>query len=99
MFCPNCGMNCKNANFCARCGQNLTGITLNGTLRDTTKRPLTKRQMKDAAEATGLAYCPKCFSTSVDSHRRGYSMLWGLYGMNQVMCTCLKCGHKWKAGK
>lgn len=55
-------------------------------------------------EKSGVAYCPKCLSTSVTATKRGFSAgqaywggeLFGMVGANEIKCVCLKCGHKWK---
>lgn len=62
----------------------------------------------------GIVYCPKCYSTNISANKRGFKMgraivagtltfgvglLAGAAGKNKVEVTCLKCGHKWKAGK
>lgn len=62
----------------------------------------------------GIVYCPKCYSTQVSANKRGFKMgravvagtltlgaglLAGAAGKNKIEVTCLKCGHKWKAGK
>lgn len=62
----------------------------------------------------GIVYCPKCYSTQVSANKRGFKMgravvagtltlgaglLAGAAGKNKIEITCLKCGHKWKAGK
>lgn len=56
-------------------------------------------------EKSGVAYCPKCLSTSVTGTKRGYSagqalltgnLLIGAVGANKTKCVCLKCGHTWK---
>lgn len=61
-----------------------------------------------------VARCPKCGSTSLTANKKGFSATKGVIGLavsplagaiagsagrNKVMCTCLKCGHQWKAGK
>lgn len=43
--------------------------------------------------------CPKCESTQISSDRRGWNVVTGVYGSSQVMVTCLRCGHQWKAGQ
>lgn len=63
--------------------------------------------------ATGIT-CPKCSSTSITDHKRGFGvgkalvggvltggvgLLAGFIGSNAVMVTCLRCGHNWQAGK
>lgn len=58
--------------------------------------------------------CPKCKSTQLHAGNKGFGLgkaaaggillgpvglLGGLVGSKKVMITCLKCGHKWQAGK
>ena len=43
--------------------------------------------------------CPKCKSTQIHSGMRGWSAMTGLLGSNQIMITCLKCGHTFKPGE
>ncbi len=65
-------------------------------------------------DASGQVYCPKCLSTSVSANQKGFSFGKGAIGMaagldvgliaggigsKKVICTCLKCGYQWKAGK
>lgn len=62
-----------------------------------------KRQIAEL-EKMGVAYCPKCLSTSITAAKRGFSAgqaywggdLFGMVGANEIKCVCLKCGHKWK---
>lgn len=66
---------------------------------------------RDELEAAGVAYCPKCLSTSVEAKSRGFSLgraaagslvsplaglAAGVSGSKKVHCVCLKCGHTWK---
>ena len=65
-------------------------------------------------EKSGKVYCPKCLSTSVSAYQKGFGfvrgaigasvgldvgMIAGGIGSKKVICTCLKCGYQWKAGK
>ncbi len=67
------------------------------------KRLNRKKQIAEL-EKSGVAYCPKCLSTSVTAAKRGFSAgqaywggeLFGMVGANEIKCVCLKCGHKWK---
>jgi len=51
--------------------------------------------------------CAKCGSTSLSANKQGFGvgkayffgLLAGAINSNKVIVTCLKCGHKWKAGK
>ena len=62
----------------------------------------------------GIVYCPKCYSTNITANKKGVGvgkaavgglvagpvgLLAGGIGKNKIEVTCLKCGHKWKAGK
>ncbi|QUL57355.1 hypothetical protein KDC22_13305 [Paenibacillus tritici] len=61
-----------------------------------------------------LIKCPKCKSTQITAGNKGFSLgkaavgglligpaglLGGVLGSKVVMVSCLKCGHKWEAGK
>lgn len=67
------------------------------------KRLERKRQIAEL-EKSGVAYCPKCLSTSITATKRGFSAgqaylggaLFGMVGANKMKCVCLKCGHEWK---
>lgn len=63
-----------------------------------------------ALDQQGIAYCPKCASTSITAGKRGFSfgkslagslispkagLLAGAVGANKTQCVCLKCGHTW----
>lgn len=59
--------------------------------------------------------CPKCKSNQLHAENRGFGLtkaavggfilgspvglLGGLVGSKKVMITCIKCGHRWQAGK
>lgn len=74
-----------------------------------------KQELKDRIkqmDKEGIVYCPKCYSTSLSANKKGFSLgkaavgtliaggpLLGAVGKNKIEVTCLKCGHKWKAGK
>lgn len=74
-----------------------------------------KQELKDRIkqmDKEGIVYCPKCYSTQVTANKKGFSLgkaaagsliaggvLLGAVGKNKIEVTCLKCGHKWKAGK
>lgn len=73
-----------------------------------------KRELKASLEESGQVYCPKCLSTSVSANKKGFGigkavvgaaafggigLAAGNLGAKKVICTCLKCGHQWSAGK
>lgn len=69
------------------------------------KEQMAEKQKRKELEESGVAYCPKCLSTSITGAKRGYSagqailtgsLLMGAVGANKTKCVCLKCGHKWK---
>ena len=61
----------------------------------------------------GIAYCPKCYSTNLTAHKKGFGigkaiigasihplgLVAGNIGAKKVRVTCLKCGHQFWAGK
>lgn len=197
MFCPNCGNNCGDANFCSKCGAKLNDnisvasnhsvndppksiyrATVNGqevdlltivgkygcdspgvykhlkqkygisreqaeellapyvlmkatnsprksifselvkssyeqAQIDASKKSAEKEHRKELDDS-GQVYCPKCLSTSISADKKGFGigkavigaaafggigLAAGNIGSKKVICTCLKCGYKWKAGK
>lgn len=36
--------------------------------------------------------CPRCGSSSIHAHRRGFTFWQGIIGMNKILTTCLRCG-------
>lgn len=79
------------------------------------QKKLEKQELKDRIkqmDKEGIVYCPKCYSTDITANKKGFSLgkaaagslivggvLLGAVGKNKIEVTCLKCGHKWKAGK
>ena len=62
----------------------------------------------------GVAYCPKCKSTSLSAHKKGFGigkavvgaiatggigLVAGNIGAKKVRVTCMKCGHQFWAGQ
>lgn len=77
-----------------------------------------KRLLKERIaqmDREGIAYCPKCYSTSLSAHKKGFGigkavvgvalsstpfgLVAGNLGAKKVRVTCLKCGHQFMAGK
>lgn len=74
-----------------------------------------KAQHKPKFENTdNLAHCPKCNSTSLSAHKKGFGLgkalvgsaivlplgaVTGAIGKNKVYIVCMSCGHKFKPGK
>ena len=71
---------------------------------------LTERR-KNEMDAAGIAYCPRCLSTSITAQKRGFnylgasatavigpstSLLVGSLGKDRVQCLCQKCGYLWE---
>ena len=48
MFCPNCGNNCGDANFCSKCGCNLKGIVVTSSTKSKTAA---QQMIEDANKA------------------------------------------------
>lgn len=70
-------------------------------------------QKKKAASSSSIR-CPKCRCDQVTANKQGFGagkalggvvltggvgLLAGFIGSGKVWITCLKCGHKWKAGR
>lgn len=77
------------------------------------KQDLEQRKQIEAMEKDGIAYCPKCHSTSLSANKKGFGIgkaivgAWaagpiglaaGNIGAKKIEITCLKCGHQFKAG-
>ena len=50
-------------------------------------------------QAEGKPFCPNCGCTDLSANNRGFSMVTGTIGSKDVYVTCIKCGHRWKAGQ
>lgn len=42
--------------------------------------------------------CPECGCTQLSANKKGFSYWTGAIGSQKVYITCLRCGHRWKAG-
>lgn len=109
MFCPNCGRNCGNANFCSKCGQDLYPQMKPQTFANTEKN----------LRASGQVYCPRCLSTNVTvyEHNSGankYLLIRGMFALAILIpalfrkalssetgekCFCKDCGNEWCADR
>ncbi len=72
-----------------------------------------KKERIKQMDREGIAYCPKCKSTSLTVNKKGFgagkaaigAMIFlplvaaGNIGAKKVRVTCLKCGHQFWAGK
>ena len=82
-----------------------------GYLDDLKKKVMEMNQKKKEMDATGVAYCPRCFSTSVQPMKKGFGLgkavagglllgpvglLAGGIGRNKVEMYCMKCKNKWR---
>ena len=80
------------------------------TIREKEERKERIKQM----DRDGVAYCPKCYSTSLSGNKKGFGIgkavvgAWatggiglvaGNIGAKKVRVTCMKCGHQFWAGK
>lgn len=76
-------------------------------------RATNKSEKREQLEAEGEIVCPKCLSTKITDHKKGFGvgkalvgglaagplgLLAGGIGKNKIELTCLKCGHKFKPG-
>lgn len=75
------------------------------------KKAALEKRMKEL-DSQGIAYCPKCASTSITAGKRGFSvgkavaasfflstessLIAGAAGANKPECICMKCGHTWR---
>tara|TARA_R110000782_G_scaffold193812_1_gene283399 strand:- start:186 stop:479 length:294 start_codon:yes stop_codon:yes gene_type:complete len=46
-----------------------------------------------------LIKCPKCSSTQITAHKKGWSLMTGMIGANAIKITCLKCGYTFSPKK
>ena len=53
---------------------------------------------KPTMENPNAISCPKCKSTQVHAHARGWTPGKGLIGMGKVIITCLACGCEFQPG-
>lgn len=97
--CPECGKEISDkAPACPHCGYPII------------EQPVQPKESEDNEE---YVFCPKCMSTHVHTEQKGFSggkalagavafgglgLLAGTIGSKNVLITCLKCGHKFKAG-
>lgn len=71
------------------------------------------REKRKELDKSGIVYCPRCLSTQISANQKGYGigkgvagaivagplgLAVGMLGKNNIKCTCLKCGYKFKAG-
>ena len=76
------------------------------------KKKEVANERKQEMDKEGIAYCPKCLSTSLSTQKKGGSIIKGLFGgavlgpvgllaggigRNKVEVYCMKCGNKFKA--
>lgn len=99
--CPECGKEISDkAASCPHCGN---------PINQPTNRPIATSTPTNE----DLMKCPKCNSTQLTSNQKGFSggkaaagailaggigLLAGTIGSSNVIITCLRCGHKFKAG-
>lgn len=55
--------------------------------------------MNNSGSVNTKIMCPKCFSTSIATVNRGYSIFWGFLGSGSPRNVCQACGYKWKPGE
>ena len=65
---------------------------------DKAREDMQRYTSEQRKKANGKPFCPKCGCTDLSANNRGYSMVTGTIGSKNVYVTCLKCGHRWKAG-
>ena len=80
---------------------------------DAKKKKKEEIKKRAELDKQGIAYCPRCLSTDIRDDKKGYGLgkglagaivagplglAAGMIGKDNVKCTCLKCGYKFKAG-
>ena len=56
-------------------------------------------EVPDPSVPSAEAKCPKCGSTQIHAAKRGYTLGTGFIGANEVLLTCMACGHGFEPGK
>lgn len=90
MFCPNCGRECLELNYCPQCGQKLTDGAV--SVLNTKPEPGTEAFETKRAELTRrqIPHCPKCLSTHITAmHVTRYSLFY------DTRFVCLWCQYEW----
>lgn len=126
-FCPYCGAPVEGTASVSKPGVLAAAVSALGQAREQARQKAKEKRIVEQAEMMreaqrlgrldreGVAYCPKCHSTSLSAHKKGFglgkaavgalltSSPWGLIagglGSGKVKVTCLKCGHQFWAGK
>lgn len=62
------------------------------------KPTYSEKQAMQHITSDGQIYCSKCHSVQISANKKGLSLATGLIGSQKVYITCLRCGHRWKAG-
>lgn len=103
--CSRCGSYTA-GNFCANCGQSLSGSAPQPTPSTAPAQPA----YMPFQPLPGINCCPRCRSDRISTQRKGFSWGWaiagfflipgfgillGLIGRNNLHCRCQLCGHKW----
>jgi|GEM_PF-883563 hypothetical protein len=110
-FCPVCGnkLRTKSAEQCGNCGSSWreNAPIQNVQIRQIYHEKFTKNQVEEIK-------CPRCKSTQITAHKKGFSglkavggavltggigILAGTIGSNKILLTCLSCGNKFKIGE
>ncbi len=121
-LCPNCNQSTINAmKKCPTCGT-LLNESHNVSFMSALKAQVQDNQATQKAEKDritemdkqGIAYCPKCHSTSLSANKKGFGigkavigrtliggigLVAGNIGAQKVKVTCLKCGYQFKPGE
>lgn len=62
------------------------------------RQELDIQQSIKVKKANDKISCPKCGCTQLSANKKGFSYWTGAIGSQKVYITCLRCGHRWKAG-
>ena len=103
MKCPSCGLEIHQERKICDCGHDLRTKKIK-------QREINKTRNLEEEELR----CRECGSNQLTTNKQGYGWkkglgvavctvgvgaLAGFINSNKVWITCLKCGHRWKAGK
>ena len=117
-FCPDCGVTLSSDESAQAEKKKSFWDKLKEQTKDIAKREVEKQQTEKERiaklDADGIAYCPRCHSTSLSANKKGFGigkaliggaltggigLIAGNIGAKKVRVTCLKCGYQFMAGK
>ncbi|MCL2004048.1 MAG: hypothetical protein FWG72_08620 [Oscillospiraceae bacterium] len=112
--CSECGRNVSDkASACVHCGCPLTYGSKNQKYEMKAQKIDLKQKKQDLEDSKKTARCPRCGSTSLSAHKKGFGigkavigasltggigLVAGNLGAKKVRITCMNCGKQFMAG-